>query len=129
MDTNIIPMVGGIIFGCLGLFIFYDYWRFNKNAVKAQGKVLWYDQYQSKDNDGRKSTKYRPSFEFEVNGHTYQIKSKTSFSSQVIPIGQYTDVLYQKGDEDNARLAKGNGYGLGILFIFLSLPALYFGFK
>ena len=127
MNMNIIPLVGGMVFGCLGLFIFYDYWRFNKNAVRVQGKVLWYDKYQSKDNDGRKSTKYRPSFEFSVNERTYQVKSKTSFSSQVIPIGQYTDVLYQHGSEDSARLAKGNGYGLGILFLFLALPALYLG--
>jgi len=127
MAVNTIPLIAGIAFGGFGLFIFYDYYRFNKSALKAKGKVLRYDEYQSKDNDGRRSTKYRPSFEFSVNGNTYEVTSKTSFSSQVIPLGQNTDVLYQKGDEKNARLAKGNGYGLGILFVALSLPAFYLG--
>ena len=111
---NIIPLFGGIVFCLIGLFIFYDYYRFNKNALKVQGKILRYDEYQSKDNDGRKRTKYRPSFEFSVNGNAYEVKSKTSFSSQVIPVGQIADVLYQKGYETNARLVKGNGYGLGL---------------
>lgn len=124
---NIVPLIAGGAFGCLGLFIFYDYFRFNKSALKAQGNILRYDEYESKDTDGHKSKKYRPSFEFSVNGNTYEVKSKTSFSSKIIPVGQNADVLYKQGDEENARLAKGNGYGLGILFIFLSLPAFYLG--
>jgi hypothetical protein len=127
MDINIIPLIAGIVFGCLGLFIFYDYYRFNQCAIKTQGKIMSYSEYQSKDSNGRRSTKYTPIFEFSVNGDVYNIKSKTSFSSKVIPVGKITEVLYQQGDEEHARLAQGNGYGLGILFIGLSLPALYFG--
>ncbi|WP_339725471.1 DUF3592 domain-containing protein [uncultured Paraglaciecola sp.] len=124
---NIIPLIGGLGFGSLGLFILFDYYRFNKDAIKAYGKILRYDEYQSKDNNGRKRTNYRPSFEFSANGKVYEVKSKTSFSSKIIPVGQHTNVLFQAGDESNARLAKGNGYGLGVLFIALSIPAIYFG--
>lgn len=124
---NIIPLVAGFVFGGLGSYILFDYWRFNQKALKTQGKILRYDEYQSKDSDNRKQTMYRPSFEFSLNGITYEVQSKTSFSSKIIPIGQNTDILYQKGNEANARLAKENGCGLGILFIGLSIPAIYIG--
>jgi len=124
---NIIPVIAGIVFGGVGSYILFDYYRFNKKALKAQGKILRYDEYQSKDNDNRKRTMYRPSFEFSLDGITYEVKSKTSFSSHIIPIGQSTEILYLKGNEDNARLAQGNGYGLGLLFIGLSIPAIYIG--
>jgi hypothetical protein len=124
---NIVLLIAGIVFGGLGSYIFFDYYRFNQKALKSQGKILRYDEYQSKDSDNRKRTMYRPSFEFLLNGITYEVKSKTSFSSQIIPIGQSTEILYIKGDEENARLAQGNGYGLGILFIGLSIPAIYIG--
>lgn len=124
---NIVPLIAGIVFAGLGSYIFFDYYRFNQKALKSQGKILRYDEYQSKDSDNRKRTMYRPSFEFLLNGITYEVKSKTSFSSHIIPIGQSTEILYLKGDEENARLAQGNGYGLGILFIGLSIPAIYIG--
>lgn len=124
---NIVPLIAGIIFGGLGSFILFDYYRFNHKTLKAQGKILRYDEYQSKDSDNRKQTMYRPSFEFSLNDITYEVKSNTSFSSHIIPIGQNTDILYHKGNESNARLAKGNGYGLGILFLILAIPAIYIG--
>ncbi len=124
---NIVPLIAGFAFGVLGSYILFDYWRFNQKALKTLGKILRYDEYQSKDSDNRKQTMYKPIFQFSVNGITYEVKSKTSFNSKVIPIGQHTDILYHKGNEANARLAKDNGFGLGILFIGLSLPAIYIG--
>ena len=115
------------MFGAIGFYIFFDYYRFNKGAIKVNGKILHYDEYQSKNSNGRKRTQFRPCFEFSIEENTYQVKSKTSFSAKVIPVGQDVNLLYQKGDELNARLAKGNGYGLGVLFIFFSMPAFYFG--
>jgi hypothetical protein len=124
---NIIPLFGGIVFSALGIYICYDYRRFNKNALKIKGRVLRYEEYISKGTDNIKRKMYRPFFELTVNGTTYDVKSKTSFRSKIIPVGHHADVLYQEGDEENARLAKGNGEGLGLLFIALSLPAYYFG--
>lgn len=124
---NVIPLFGGIVFSALGIYICYDYRRFNKNALKIKGRVLGYEEYISKDSNNIKIKMYRPSFELTVNGTTYDVKSKTSFRSKIIPVGHHADVLYQEGDEENARLAKGNGEGLGILFLGLSLPAYYFG--
>ena len=124
---NVIPLVGGLIFSGLGVYICYDYRRFNKNALKTTGKIISYDEYFSKDSDNIKRKAYRPNYQITVNGSTYVIKSKTSFHSTIIPVGHNADVLYQKGDETNARLAKGNGQGLGFLFIALSFPAYYFG--
>lgn len=114
---NIVPLIAGFVFGILGGDILFDYWRFNQKALKTQGKILRYEEYQSKDSDNPKQTMYRPSFEFSLNGITYEVKSITSFNSKVISIGQHTDILYHKG----------NGFGLGILFIGLSLPAIYIG--
>ena len=124
---NIIPLFGGVVFSLLGVYICYDYRRFNNNAIKTKGKILRYDEYLSKGTDNIKRKMYRPSFELRVDGETYEVKSKTSFHSKIIPVGQNTDVLYKKGDEVNARLAKGNGQALGFLFIGLSIPAYYFG--
>lgn len=124
---NIIPLFGGIIFSALGVYICYDYRRFDKNALKTKGRVIRYEEYFSKDTDNIKRKMYRPFFELTVNGSTYSVKSKSSFRSKIIPVGHHADVLYQEGDEENARLAKGHGEGLGILFIGLSLPAYYFG--
>ncbi|PSV57280.1 DUF3592 domain-containing protein [Photobacterium sp. GB-3] len=124
---NIVPLIAGFVFGVLGSYILFDYWRFNQNALKTKGKILRYYEYQSKDSDNSKQTMYRPSFEFSLNGITYEVQSKTSFNSKIIPISQNTDILYHKGNEANARLAKGNGFRLGILFIGLSIPAIYIG--
>ncbi|MBU2952703.1 DUF3592 domain-containing protein [Marinobacter sp. F3R08] len=123
---NIVPFVAGIVFGCLGGYILFDYYRFNKKSIKTYGKILRYDEYQTKHNN-RKCTMYRPSFEYSVNGNNYEVKSKVSFNSKVIPVGQVAKVLYEIGDESNARLAKGNGYALGVLFIGLSVPGIYLG--
>jgi len=127
MEIEIVPLFAGVVFGGLGLYIFYDYYRFNKSALKARGKILRYDEYESKDSKGRKTKYYRPTFQFSANESTYQVKSKTSFTSEIIPLGQVTEVLYQQGDEENARLSTGNGYGLGIIFLILSIPSLYIG--
>ncbi|WP_339723412.1 DUF3592 domain-containing protein [uncultured Paraglaciecola sp.] len=124
---NIIPLIGGAIFAALGAYIIYDYQRFNKNAIKAKGRILRYDEYFSKGAGNYKRKMFRPIFELTVKGKRYEVKSKTSFHSKIIPVGQNTDLLYQQGDEENARLAKGNDYGLGLLFIALSIPAFYFG--
>lgn len=124
---NIVPLVGGVIFAGFGLYICFDYFRFNRGAVKAQGRVVEYEEYLSKDTDNIKRTMYRPVFELEVEGVAYRVRSKTSFRAKEIPVGQGTDVLYRKGDEQNARLGKGNNPGMGILFIGLSIPAFYFG--
>jgi hypothetical protein len=127
MEIVLIPLIAGIVFGGLGLFVLYDYYRFNKDIVKAQGEILRYDEYQSKDSNNHKLTMYRPSFAFTVNGNVYEVKSNTSFCSHIIPIGHKTGILYHKGNEVNARLAKGNDCWLGILFIVLSIPAIYLG--
>ncbi|TCS35879.1 DUF3592 domain-containing protein [Reinekea marinisedimentorum] len=127
MEIQFVPLVAGGIFAGLGVFMVYDYYRFNKSAIKAQGEILRYDEYQSKDSDNRKRTMYCPYFVFAVGGKAYEVKSNTSYSSKAIPVGEKVDVLYQPGNEAKARLAKGNDSWLGILFIGLSLPAFYYG--
>lgn len=124
---SIIPLVGGTILSVIGLYIFYDYRRFNKQAFKTQGRILSYEECLSRNSDNVRRKMYRPRFEIKVLGKTYEIESNVSFRSKIIPVGHYAEVLYQAGDEANARLAKGNGCGLGLLLIGLSLPAFYFG--
>ncbi|MFY8274755.1 DUF3592 domain-containing protein [Pseudoalteromonas sp. SSDWG2] len=124
---NPILIFAGALFCGLGFYMVYDYVRFNKVAIKARGTVLRYDEYMSKDKNGRKRKMYRPHFQYNAGGHVYEVKSSTSFPAKVIPEGTQTEVLYEKGNEQNARLAKGNNYVLGVVFILLGLPAIYFG--
>ena len=124
---NVIPLIAAIIFSLLGLYICFDYYRFNNNALKTQGKIIGYEEYLSKDTNNYKRKMYRPIFEYSVGGNVFEIKSKTSFRHKIIPQGHPAVVLYNKNDEANARLAKGNGAGLGVLFIGLSIPAYYIG--
>ncbi|WP_108946082.1 DUF3592 domain-containing protein [Shewanella halifaxensis] len=124
---NFIPLIAAIIFSLVGLYICFDYYRFNHNAIKTQGKIISYEEYMSKDTDNYKRKMYRPIFEYSAGGNVFEIRSKTSFSRKIIPEGHPAVVLYQKNDEANARLEKGNGIGLGVLFIGISIPAYYIG--
>ena len=107
----IIPLIVGLLFFAMGVYIVFDYYWFNKSAFKTQGIVISYEQYKSKSRDSSNSTVYRPTFEFTLNGVTYNVESNTGFTSKVIPIGSSTTVLYEKGNEEKARLAKENSYG------------------
>ncbi|WP_233998368.1 MULTISPECIES: DUF3592 domain-containing protein [unclassified Pseudoalteromonas] len=127
MNINLVPLFGGVVFAAVGAYILFDYYRFNKSALKTQGKIIAYDEYLSKNSDGHQRMQYRPHFEYSVNGQRFVVISKTSFNSKVVPVGRTAEVLYQRGDEANGRLAKGNGYVLGLIFVGLSAPALYFG--
>ncbi|WP_233998006.1 MULTISPECIES: DUF3592 domain-containing protein [unclassified Pseudoalteromonas] len=127
MNINPVPLFGGLIFATVGAYILFDYYRFNKSALKTQGKIIAYDEYLSKNSDGHKRMQYRPHFEYSVNGQRFVVISKASFNSKVIPVGHMAEVLYLRGDEANGRLAKGHGYLLGLIFVGLSAPALYFG--
>ncbi len=129
MTYNLMVLLAALVFGGLGLFIIIDYARFNRIAIKTKGKVVRYDEYQSKGSNGHKKTMYRPYFEFIHLGKVFEVKSTTSFSHKVIPVGSAADVLFVPGQEDKARLAEGHSYTLGVLFLFLSLPAFYLGFK
>ncbi|MFT2090933.1 DUF3592 domain-containing protein [Paraglaciecola sp. 2405UD69-4] len=127
MEIAFIPLLAGFIFAGLGGYIIFDYYRFNDGAIKVQGTILRYHAYQSRDTDNIMRTMYRPYFSFTVNDRVYEVKSSTSYANQIIPVGQNVAVLYQQGDEANARLNQGNNYWLGIVFIVISIPAIYLG--
>lgn len=120
---SILLMFVGIIFCGLGLFVCIDYFRFNRNTIKTQGTITDYNVQISKN----KRKAYQPIFEYTIKGHTYEVKSKRSFTYHVIPIGQSADVLYSQGNEEGARLAKGNDCIIGIFFMILGAIIFYGG--
>ncbi|TQV84390.1 DUF3592 domain-containing protein [Aliikangiella coralliicola] len=127
MDAEIIPLIAGVIFLLLGLYIAIDTYRFRKYAVVTQGKIVKYESYISKGSDGTKRTMYRPFFEFEVDGQSYQVKSDTSSAGKTIPVGGAVEVMYHQDKIEKARIRSGGAYGLSILFIVLSIPAFLLG--
>lgn len=129
MNVHIVPLIGGIIFGCVGLFILFDYYRFNRKAQAVQGVIMGYEHVLSKPDKGAAKVGYKPRFAFSVNGKRYEVQSSTTFDYQIIAVGQPAKVFYDVNNPNNARLAKERGYWLGLLFIFLACPAIYLGWQ
>lgn len=98
-DVNVGKLVGGI-FMSLGVimlaiaayFIVSNY-KFSERAITVKGKVVNYDSYLSRDDDGGSTTMYTPTFEYEFQGKNYTHKSTTSTSSKDYEINELVDVL------------------------------------
>jgi hypothetical protein len=97
--VNVGKLVGGI-FMSLGIimlavaayFVVSNY-EFSERAITVKGKVIDYDSYVSIDDDGRSTTMYTPTFEYEFQGKTYTYKSSTSTSSKDYELNEFVDVL------------------------------------
>lgn len=126
MDILFIPLLAGLALASYGLYSIWDFYQFDKHATKAHGVILRYEEDDAKDRHNGVATWYRPHFQFTVDGETFNVQSKAAFPSKVIPVGRFTDVLYVKGDEMNAKLAHSHNSNMGFFFVFLSLPAIYF---
>ncbi len=127
MEIELIPLLGGVIFLSAGFFVIIEHTRFMKNATKTKAKVIGYKEIRRKDK-GRTVTSFAPIFVFTVDGVQYESCSHISFSSKRYLVGMQIELAYIKGKYSEARIASNAGIPTAVLFILLSLPALYFGF-
>ncbi|HFQ5285874.1 TPA: DUF3592 domain-containing protein [Vibrio vulnificus] len=127
MEIELIPLLGGVIFLSAGFFVIIEHTRFMKNATKTKAKVIGYKEIRRKDK-GRTVTSFAPIFVFTVDGVQYESCSHISFSSKRYLVGMQIEIAYIKGKYSEARIASNTGIPTAVLFILLSLPALYFGF-
>jgi len=101
---NVGRLVGGI-FMSLGLimlavvvYLIQSNYQFAQRAVPVKGKVISYDNYESRDDDGGSTTMYTPTFQYDFEGKTYTHKSSTSSSSPSYEIDEEVDVLVDPND-------------------------------
>lgn len=89
---SIFMSVGGILLTIV-VYLIYSNSKFAERAVPVKGKVISYDSYLSRDDDGRSTTMYRPTFEYTFQGKTYTHESSTSSSSPEYEVDELVDVL------------------------------------
>jgi hypothetical protein len=102
--TNLGRLVGGI-FMSLGfimlavvVYLIQSNYQFAQRAIPVKGKVISYDNYESRDDDGGSTTMYTPTFQYDFEGKTYTHKSSTSSSSPGYEIDEEVEVLVDPND-------------------------------
>ncbi len=97
--VNVSRLVGGIFMSLgaimlvIAVYFLISNYQFSERAIPVKGKVIDYDSYQSRDDDGGSTTMYTPTFQYEFQGKTYTHKSSTSSSSRSYEIDELVDVL------------------------------------
>jgi hypothetical protein len=92
-------IVGGIFMGvgCILLVIAawlgISHYQFAQRAIPVQGIVLSYSSYESKSDDGRYTTMYTPTYQYQFEGKTFTYKSSNSSSSQEYDVNEKGNVL------------------------------------
>jgi len=84
--------VGGILLSVVVYFVISNY-QFEQRAVPVMGKIIDYESYLSKNDNGGSTTMYTPIFQYTFNGKEYTYKSSTSSSSRGYEIGESVEVL------------------------------------
>lgn len=105
-SINIGRLVGGIFMGlgvimlAIAAYFIVSNYKFSERAITVKGKVIDYDSYESRNDDGGSTTMFTPIFEYEFQSKTYTHKSSTSSSSQDYELDELVDVLV---DPDNPK--------------------------
>lgn len=105
-SINIGRLVGGIFMGlgvimlAIAAYFIVSNYKFSERAITVKGKVIDYNSYESRNDDGGSTTMYTPTFEYEFQSKTYTHKSTTSSSSQDYELDELVDVLV---DPDNPK--------------------------
>ncbi len=123
---GIIPLIAGLVFLAIGLYLIYDTQNFRKIAVHSKGKILGYESHISHSNN-RTQTMYTPIIEFQCRGETYTFESSISSGNMSYEIDQEVPVLYMKDNPHEARLLTNVRYWLGGVFSFIGLIAFIIG--
>lgn len=92
--------VVGTIFMSLGaimlavvVYLGISNYQFSQRAIPVKGKVIDYETYQSRNDNGGSTTMYTPTFQYKFKGKTYTYKSTSSSSSPDYEIDETVDVL------------------------------------
>lgn len=89
---TIFMSLGGIMLVVV-VYLGVSNYQFSQRAILVKGKVIDYDTYQSRNDNGGSTTMYTPTFQYKFKGKTYTYKSSTSSSSQDYEIDETVDVL------------------------------------
>lgn len=89
---TIFMSLGGIMLAVVAYLGVSNY-QFTQRAIPVKGKVIDYDTYQSRNDNGGSTTMHTPTFQYKFKGKTYTYKSTTSSSSRDYEIDETVDVL------------------------------------
>ncbi len=84
----------GVIMIAVVAYLVVSNYQFSQRALAVKGKVIDYDTYQSRNDNGASTTMYTPTFQYTFKGKTYTYKSTTSTSSHDYEIDEIVDVLF-----------------------------------
>ena len=84
--------IGGIMLAVV-VYLAISNYQFSQRAILTKAKVIDYETYQSRDDNGRSTTMYTPTFQYRFKGKTYTYKSTTSSNTQDYEIDETVDVL------------------------------------
>lgn len=96
---NVGRLVGGIFMGVGSILLAVVAWisvsnyKFAQRAIPVTGTVINYNNYESRNDDGRHTTMYTPTYQYDFNGKTYTYISSTSSSSREYEINEKVNVL------------------------------------
>lgn len=89
---TIFMSIGGIMLAVV-VYLSISNYQFSQRAVSVKGKVIDYETYLSRGENGSTTTMYTPTFQYKFGGKTYTYKSNTSTSNQEYEIDESIDVL------------------------------------
>ena len=89
---TIFMSLGGIMLAVV-VYLSASNYQFSQRAIPVKGKVIDYDTYQSRNDNGGSTTMYTPTYQYKFKGKSYTYKSTTSSSSQNYKIDETVDVL------------------------------------
>jgi len=97
--------VVGIIFMSIGsimlavvIYLVTSNYKFMQRAIPVQGKVIDYQSYESRDDDGRYTTMFTPIYQYAFKGKSYTHISTTSTSSKDYLIDDAVEILVDPQD-------------------------------
>jgi hypothetical protein len=96
---NVGRLVGGIFMGVGGImltivaFVLYSNYNFSQRAETIKAKLIEYQSYESRNDNGSYTTMYTPVFKYEYKGQSYTHVSTTSSSSREFQIDEMVNVL------------------------------------
>jgi len=96
---------GQTLFLALGIFIMaaavylvVSNYQFEQRSVIVQGKVIGYESYTDREDNGSTTTMHTPVFQYEYKGETYNYKSKSSSAGQDYIIDEPIDIFVNPDD-------------------------------
>lgn len=128
---NVGRLVGGIFMGVGGImltivaFVLYSNYNFSQRAETIKAKLIDYQSYESRNDNGSSTTMYTPVFQYEYKGQSYTHISTTSSSSREFQIDQMVNVLVDP--ENPHEILVDSFMGKWFLPLLLGIMGMVFG--